>query len=152
MKAENPNQLMRSILARDEREAFSLRLIHALEKSGRKDCGPTELARIFNARYSAEPITVHAARKWLVGESVPTQEKIGIIAAMCGVSAHWLRFGTDGAPPETETAHPNFVRWVDLLSSLGNDAETLYEIGTLMVKRAEKRQKQNMPEPLHEQN
>ena len=36
---------------------------------------------------------MHAARKWLVGEAIPTQEKLRMIAQWLGVPADWLRFG-----------------------------------------------------------
>jgi hypothetical protein len=38
-------------------------------------------------------VTSHAARKWLIGEAVPTQEKILILARWLNVPAAWLRFG-----------------------------------------------------------
>ncbi|HCY61414.1 MAG TPA: hypothetical protein DHV59_00935 [Oxalobacteraceae bacterium] len=51
------------------------------------------MAREFNIRFSGRPITVHAARKWLVGEAIPTQEKLRTLAQWLGVQAEWLRFG-----------------------------------------------------------
>ncbi|MFM7522905.1 MAG: hypothetical protein ACKO4M_01855, partial [Betaproteobacteria bacterium] len=39
------------------------------------------------------PVTVHAARKWLQGESIPTQEKLRALASWLDVPADWLRFG-----------------------------------------------------------
>lgn len=36
---------------------------------------------------------MHAGRKWLVGEAIPTHEKILIIAKWLNVHASWLRFG-----------------------------------------------------------
>lgn len=38
-------------------------------------------------------MTVHAARKWLQGESIPTQEKLRALASWLDVPADWLRFG-----------------------------------------------------------
>ena len=35
----------------------------------------------------------HAARKWLQGESIPTQEKLRALAGWLDVPADWLRFG-----------------------------------------------------------
>ncbi|MBC7413718.1 MAG: hypothetical protein H7327_02150 [Herminiimonas sp.] len=51
------------------------------------------MAREFNAHFSGKPITVHAARKWLVSESIPTQDKLRSLAGWLGVSVEWLRFG-----------------------------------------------------------
>jgi transcriptional regulator with XRE-family HTH domain len=49
-------------------------------------------------RFEGRPITVHAARKWLVGEAIPTQEKLRMIAQWLGVPADWLRFGGTEVP------------------------------------------------------
>lgn len=84
----------------DERVAFSDRLQKTLARREYKPESPTTLAREFNARFSGSPITVHAARKWLVGEAIPTQEKVRALAQWLGVTPEWLRFGTgEGAAP-----------------------------------------------------
>lgn len=81
----------------NERESFSERLQTALKNAHYSPDSPTRLAREFNIRFDGRPITVHAARKWLVGEAIPTQEKLRMIAHWLGVPAEWLRFGgTDG--------------------------------------------------------
>ncbi len=80
-----------------ERESFSERLQQALRNADYSPDSPTQLAREFNIRFEGRPITVHAARKWLVGEAIPTQEKLRTLAQWLGVPADWLRFGgTDG--------------------------------------------------------
>lgn len=80
-----------------ERKGFSERLQHALRGAGYSPDSPTYLAREFNFRFPGRPVTVHAARKWLVGESIPTQEKLRTLAQWLGVSAEWLRFGAQDA-------------------------------------------------------
>ena len=80
-----------------EREDFSGRLQQALRDAAYSPDSPTQLAREFNVRCTGRPITVHAARKWLVGEAIPTQEKLRILAQWLDVPADWLRFG--GNPP-----------------------------------------------------
>src|SRR5471030_718864 len=77
----------------NERESFSQRLQQALKNAHYSPDSPTRLAREFNIRFDGRPITVHAARKWLVGEAIPTQEKLRMMA-------QWLRFGG----PESATA------------------------------------------------
>jgi transcriptional regulator with XRE-family HTH domain len=77
----------------NERESFSVRLQQALKNAHYSPDSPTRLAREFNIRFDGRPITVHAARKWLVGEAIPTQEKLRMIAQWLGVPADWLRFG-----------------------------------------------------------
>lgn len=79
--------------ADQERIAFSQRLREALQNAHYAPDSPTQLAREFNARYLERPITIHAARKWLVGESIPTQEKLRLLADWLRVPAAWLRFG-----------------------------------------------------------
>ncbi len=84
-----------------EREDFSERLQQALRSADYSPDSPTQLAREFNIRFSGRPVTVHAARKWLVGEAIPTQEKLRTLAHWLGVPAEWLRFG--GASQQEES-------------------------------------------------
>jgi len=78
-----------------ERKDFSERLQQALRNAKYSPDSATQLAREFNVRFSGNPVTVHAARKWLVGEAIPTQEKLRTLASWLGVPAEWLRFGGD---------------------------------------------------------
>ncbi|HEX2531177.1 MAG TPA: hypothetical protein VHK70_06855 [Burkholderiaceae bacterium] len=78
-----------------EREDFSERLRQALQNAEYSAESPTQLAREFNIRFTGHPITVHAARKWLVGEAIPTQEKLRTLAQWLNVPTEWLRFGGD---------------------------------------------------------
>lgn len=101
-----------------ERESFSERLQQALRNAEYSPDSPTQLAREFNVRFEGRPITVHAARKWLVGEAIPTQEKLRTLAQWLGVPAEWLRFGgtetrigveTPGSPVRFESADVKLV-------------------------------------------
>jgi transcriptional regulator with XRE-family HTH domain len=76
-----------------EKTAFSQRLVNALKEAKIETGSPTTFAREFNRRYNGNPISVHAARKWLTGESIPTQDKLRLLAAWLGVATEWLRFG-----------------------------------------------------------
>jgi transcriptional regulator with XRE-family HTH domain len=78
--------------AQRERALFAERLVQALTAAG-VDTGATALQRAFNEHSQQPPITVHAARKWLMGESIPTHERLKALATLAGVSASWLRFG-----------------------------------------------------------
>lgn len=86
-----------------EREGFSERLQQALRNADYSSDSPTQLAREFNVRFEGRPITVHAARKWLVGEAIPTQEKLRTLAQWLGVPAEWLRFGGTEIHPAGES-------------------------------------------------
>ena len=86
-----------------ERQQFSQRLEKALANAKYPSDSPTQLSREFNVRFSGRAITVHAARKWLIAEAIPTQEKLRALAEWLGVTADWLRFGgehtqTDATP------------------------------------------------------
>ncbi|WP_068636262.1 hypothetical protein [Thauera butanivorans] len=80
-----------------ERDAFSTRLREALVRVAPDAARPTALAREFNRRYAGEPVTLHAARKWLGGDAIPAQDKLRVLADWLGVSAEWLRFGAGNA-------------------------------------------------------
>lgn len=77
-----------------ERTKFSERLQEALQNADYSADSPTQLAREFNLRFSGDPVTVHAARKWLQAESIPTQEKLRALASWLNVPAEWLRYGS----------------------------------------------------------
>jgi hypothetical protein len=76
-----------------ERKAFSSRLQQCLRDAHHSPDSGTRLVREFNSRFLGEPVTVHAVRKWLVGEAIPTQDKMQTLAAWLQVSADWLRYG-----------------------------------------------------------
>jgi hypothetical protein len=75
-----------------ERTGFSARLVIALKAAGYHP-SPSFFAREFNLRTLDSKVTVHAARKWLIGQAIPTQERISLLGRWLNVSAHWLRFG-----------------------------------------------------------
>ena len=79
---------------KEEREKFADRLKTALRRARYDSDSPTTLARHFNEIYPGRPITVHAARKWLVAQAIPTQDKLRALAGWLDVPADWLRFGT----------------------------------------------------------
>lgn len=83
---------MESKVATEEREGFCTRLAQALADANVARTVATLVAE-YNLRADGAAVTPYAARKWLNGESIPTQEKIHILARWLGVSASWLRFG-----------------------------------------------------------
>jgi transcriptional regulator with XRE-family HTH domain len=86
--------------AKNERLAFAQRLTQAMKQNGYAPDRISAVTREFNLRFKDSNVTVHAVRKWLLGEAVPTQEKIQVLADWLGVSAHWLRFGESPASHE----------------------------------------------------
>ena len=77
----------------EERKEFTRRLQSALRQARQPADSATALARGFNSRFPGRAITVHAARKWLMAESIPTQDKLRTLAQWLQVPAEWLRFG-----------------------------------------------------------
>lgn len=75
-----------------ETKAFAERLRHALDAAGVRP-SPTVVANEFNQRYWGRSITPHTARNWLLGQSLPTQDKLVVLAEWLQVSPDELRFG-----------------------------------------------------------
>lgn len=77
----------------DEKRAFSKRLTEAMRKAGIDTRSPTQVAREFNLRYHGDPVTTQGVRKWLTGDSLPSQDKVRVLSEWLGVPVQWLRFG-----------------------------------------------------------
>lgn len=54
---------------------------------------PAVLEREFNTRYWGKPMTLHGVRRWLRGETLPTHEKLLVLAEWLGVPPQQLNFG-----------------------------------------------------------
>jgi hypothetical protein len=78
-----------------EAQAFASRLRQALAAIGVKP-SPTVVANEFNLRYWGRSITPHTARNWLLGVSLPMQDKLRVLADWLQVSPDELRFGVEG--------------------------------------------------------
>lgn len=89
--------------ALNERQAFSQRLTKVLMQNGYAP-QPTTVSREFNLRYRTGRISAHAVRKWLLGDAIPAQDKLQVLAEWLGVTAQWLRFGEVGVLPELNIA------------------------------------------------
>ena len=61
-----------------ESQAFSERLRKALEAAGVRP-SPTLVANEFNLRHWGRSITPHTARNWLLGQALPTQDKLVVL-------------------------------------------------------------------------
>ena len=75
-----------------ENQKFAARLATAIDSKGLKQ-SPTSIANLFNSKYEGRPITPHTARNWLLGKSLPTQEKLVLLAELLDTSPEQLRFG-----------------------------------------------------------
>lgn len=79
----------------DEKVLFSQRLRQALTTLNFPTNKPTWFAREFNARSLNATISVQTANNWLLGTSIPSQDKLQIVSHWLNVSSQWLRFGED---------------------------------------------------------
>ena len=100
----------------NEGKRCSERLQKALKDAGYAAYGPTDLAHQFNKRFTGHPVSVHAARKWLMGDAIPTQDKLRALADWLTVTAEWLRFGdhesADGGPASDGAIEPVYARLI----------------------------------------
>lgn len=84
----------RTKAAKKQATVFSERLISAIEIAGVPDSA-TVVQREYNSHSNQPPISSHAVRKWLMGEAIPTQDRIQVLANWLNVSPSWLRFGEE---------------------------------------------------------
>jgi hypothetical protein len=75
-------------------EEFSIRLRSFLKEKNRT-LSPTALARDFNLRWRGAPVSVNAVRKWLMGEAIPTLDKLEVLASLLDTSKELLRWGVN---------------------------------------------------------
>lgn len=120
---------------------FSSRLQKALKDAGYSAYGPTELAHQFNIRFAGHPISVHAARKWLMGDAIPTQDKIRVLSDWLMVPTEWLRFGgncTNGDSASTEKIDHTYSRLIADIQKLdAYNRKLVFEFIRLMTRLSE---------------
>ena len=73
---------------------FANRLRDAMKAAGYEP-KPAVLEREFNTRYWGRPMTLHGVRRWLRGETLPTHEKLLVLAEWLGVPPQQLNFGDE---------------------------------------------------------
>ena len=64
----------------NEKELFSLRLKAALEAAALEKFKVSDIEREFNLRYVSGTVTPQAIYKWLNGQSIPSLDKIQVLA------------------------------------------------------------------------
>lgn len=92
----------------DAKQQFATRLKRAMEAAG-YEAKPAVLEREFNLRYMGSPLTLHGVRKWLVGESIPSADKITVLAEWLKADAGQLRTGR----MSTGAIHEKRKSWVE---------------------------------------
>jgi hypothetical protein len=71
---------------------FAARLEQAMKAKSIK-YSPTVLGNLFNAEFDGRAVTPHTARNWILGKSLPTQDKLVVLAKLLDTSAEQLRYG-----------------------------------------------------------
>jgi transcriptional regulator with XRE-family HTH domain len=98
---------------------FADRLRDAMKAAG-YDAKPAVLEREFNTRYWGKAMTLHGVRRWLRGETLPTHDKLLVLAEWLGVSPEELGFG-DGVARRVQERR---ARWD---SGIGYEDRELFE-------------------------
>jgi len=97
---------MSSKLARPEAKKFSERFRKALLEAGVPQ-SPTVIAHEFNLRYWGRSVSLYAVRNWMLGYSMPTQDKLRALAQWLDLSPNELRFGPEPVTLQVvREAHP----------------------------------------------
>lgn len=77
---------------RESHAEFAERLKLAMAEAG-YEARPAVLERGFNLHWHGKPMTLHGVRRWLCGETIPSQDKLVALAEWLRVSPHHLRYG-----------------------------------------------------------
>jgi len=78
--------------AQTERFQFAERLAIAVSDKGLKH-SPTVIGNLFNLNFHGCSITTHTARNWMLGKSLPTQDKMVFLARLLDTTPEQLRYG-----------------------------------------------------------
>lgn len=78
----------------NEKTLFAQRLSLAMKAKG-YEAKPSVLEREFNLNYSGKPMTLHGVRKWLIGEAIPSGDKLLILAKWLEIPPEELAFDKD---------------------------------------------------------
>ncbi|UOO82313.1 helix-turn-helix domain-containing protein [Uruburuella testudinis] len=76
-----------------DKSEFSKRLRFALESAGMAALSTADLANRFNLRHPNNSVTPQAVHNWLIGQSIPTADKIDTLAKWLDTTPEWLRHG-----------------------------------------------------------
>jgi transcriptional regulator with XRE-family HTH domain len=115
-----------------EKLQFSERLQQSLSEAGVSAASPTALSRKFNLLAPDARVSPQAVRRWLEGTSIPSQDKLVVLARWLKVSPEWLRFGNASRTPAKtrEATHEPpaeydaraLITMIELLSDENRDA------------------------------
>ena len=78
----------------DVKLEFAQRLRASMQAAGYEP-KPSVLEREFNLRYWGRSMSLHGVRRWLLGETLPSAEKVGVLAEWLGVLPQDLLYGVE---------------------------------------------------------
>lgn len=93
-----------------DKQGFGRRLARAMAAAG-YDPKPSVLAREFNERYLGEPVTLHGVRRWLLGEVMPTEDKLAVLARWLNADPEELRVGKKAVKSKASKQAYEQARW-----------------------------------------
>ena len=114
-------------LRTDIYKEFAARLEQAMSaKSIRRSS--TVLANLFNAEFDGKAVTIPTVSNWMHGLTIPTQDRLLVLAELLDTSAEHLRFGrnsektltiqnADGSETELTSSQQQLVRKYIMLSA-----------------------------------
>ena len=91
---------------------FADRFRAALKDAGIR-VSATVVANEFNLRYWGDGISSHAARNWLMGVSIPKQDKLFVLSKWLKISPEGLLFGSPPPRPADEALADDRINLVD---------------------------------------
>lgn len=97
-----------SFASMTEKTEFADRLRAAMLAAGYPD-RPAVLEREFNSRYWGRSVTFQAVSRWLRGQSIPSQEKLLVLAEWLQMEPQALRYGEQAVGRIRESR----ARWED---------------------------------------
>ena len=114
-------------LRTDMNMEFAARLEQAMVAKSIKH-SPTVLAKLFNSVFDGRAVTIITVRNWILGKSLPTQDKLVVLAKLLDTSAEQLRYGrhsektltllnADGSESELSVSQKQLVRKYIMLSA-----------------------------------
>ena len=114
-------------LRTDFYKEFAVRLEQAMTaKSIRRSS--TVLAKLFNAEFDGKAVTIPTVSNWMHGLTMPTQDKLLVLAELLDTSSEYLRYGrnsektltiqnADGSETELTASQQRLVRKYIMLTS-----------------------------------
>ena len=78
----------------DQKTLFAKRLSIAMQAKGYQPKAAV-LEKAFNLNYSGKPMSLHGVRKWLIGEAIPSGDKLLALAKWLDVPPEELAFDKD---------------------------------------------------------